>query len=245
MIGYPQILETLVALSTFFSVPVMIGCIVLGIIAAFYGYKLYKTFLRATFALGASFAVYEIIVFYLPIERLPSLYGLSWTAVIALVLAILCAIFAPYIYKFVSGAIVGASLGAYLMAFIGVKNSIIIGIVASIVAVLLGLLFRKIFKAFYIVSSSLGGMTTCALALGVILFPETFTYYMKESFITSFTKQGAALADIEMALAEVGLANVQAPTSDVGLLVMGGLIILGLIAGIVATILQFKNNKDN
>ena len=246
MIDYTLMLETLITMSKLFSTPVMIACIICGIVEAFFGYKIYKVFLRASFALGAGLTTYEIIAFYLPIDtKLPELFGLRWTAVIVLFVSILAAVLAPYIYKFITGAIVGASIGAYAIALCGVKNAIVISIVAAIVAILFGLLFRKIFKAVYILSSSFGGMLTSAYACGVILFPETFRYYLKESFIQTYTERGATAADIQMALAEVGLANVTAPTSDVGLLVFAALLGLGLIAAIVATIIQFKANKDN
>ncbi len=243
---YALILETLIALSYVFSLPVMLCCVVAGIVEGFFGYKIYKAFLRMTFAVGGGFIAYELIAYYLPVDAwLPDVFGLSWTAVITIVVAILAAILAPFIYKFVSGAIVGALTGIELMVTFGVQNTIIVGIVAGVVAILFGLLFIKIFKAVYILGSSFGGMFTTTYALGVILFPDTFLYLLKETVTEMFTAMGAAAGDIEAALVDSGLAEIAQPTSEVGLMVFGGLLVAGLIAGIVATVVQFKKNKEN
>jgi hypothetical protein len=242
---YATIASELFVLSELFTPPSMIACFIMGIVMAFFGYKIFRTFLRATFAIGGGVVAYVLFTFNFPINGyLPQVLELNWAAVFSLVAAILCAILAPYIYKFVAGFMVGDFLGACVMVILGVENEIAVLVVSIIVGILFGLLFTKIFKALYILGTSFSGTILAGFSLGVVLCPETFNYMFAETMKTYYSQLGAASADIQMALEDVGLANLSAPASDMGALLFGALIILGIVVGIVATIVQFKKCKE-
>jgi hypothetical protein len=126
----------------------------------------------------------------------------------------------------------------------GIENEIAVLVVSIIVGILFGLLFTKIFKALYILETSFSGTILAGFSLGVVLCPETFNYMFAETMKTYYSQLGAASADIQMALEDVGLANLSVPASDMGALLFGALIILGIVVGIVATIVQFKKCKE-
>lgn len=242
---YATIASELYRFSELFSLPSMFVYSIVGIIMAFFGYKIFKTFLRATYAIAGGIIAAEMVTLYIPVENwLPDVFGLSWTAVIAVVVGILAAILAPFIYKFVGGFLVGDMLGVLLMAVLDVKNEIAVLAVSLVLGIVFGLLFTKIFKAVYILSTSFSGTVLTGFSLGVILFPETFNYLFAETMKTYYSQLGAASADIQMALEDVGLANLSVPASDMGALLFGALIIVGIVAGIVATIVQFKKCKE-
>lgn len=242
---YATIASELFLLSELFAPPSMIACFIMGIVMAFFGYKIFKSFLRATYAIGGGIIAYDILTFDLPVnEYLPKVLELNWAIVFSIVAAILCAILAPYIYKFVGGYLVGDSLAASLMATLGVEDNIAVMVVSIIVGIAFGLLFTKIFKAVYILETSFAGTILAGFSLGVILAPETFNYLFAETMTKIYTQLGATATDIQMALVDVGLANLPAPTSQVGSIIICALIIAGVVAGIIATIVQFKKSRE-
>ena len=233
-------------LSELFLLPNLLGYFVAGIVFAFFGYKLFKTFLRATYAIGAGAFVYGVLMgipeFSLD-AMLPNVFGLGWTAIVVLVVAILAAILAPYIYKFVSGMFVGAFIGVFVAALLNVQNAVLMLVIVGILAVVFGLIFVKIFKAMYILGTSLGGGILAGFSVGAMLFPATFNYLFAYGMQQYFTMLGVPSADIAMAFELANLSTV-APQDNLGMLVMGGLIVIGLIVGIIATVVQFKKSED-
>ena len=174
---------------------------------------------------------------------LPDVFGLNWNAVAAILVAIIAAIIAPSIYKFIAGVAVGINIADNVIVTASINNRILQYIVIGFIALIMGLLFRKIFKGVYILSSSIGGMMSAAGAFGILLFPDTFNFYIKTAFEQMLTDAGATAADIQAAFESVGLAAVEAPASDMGLMVIGGLVVAGLVISIVAIIVQAKQTK--
>ena len=241
---YNYLIELLTLYSQLFSTPAMLFTIVFGIVIAFFGFRIYRTFLRPIYALGAGYLTYEILAYFLHLEKmLPDVFGLSWNAAIAIVVAVIAAIIAPSIYKFIAGVAVGLSIADRVIVTASIHNLILQCIVIGFIALIMGLLFRKIFKGVYIFSSSIGGMMSAAGALGILLFPDTFNFYIKTAFEQMLTEAGATAADIQAAFESVDLAAVEAPTSDMGILITAGLIVAGFVVSIVAMVVQTKQTK--
>ena len=240
---YTYLIELLTIYSQLFSTPAMLLTIVVGIVMAFFGFRIYRAFLRPVYAFVAGYLTYEILSYYSVTSNLPDVFGLNWNAVAAILVAIIAAIIAPSIYKFIAGVSVGITIANNVIVMVPINNKILQYIVIGFIALIVGLLFRKIFKGVYILSSSIGGMMSAAGALGILLFPDTFNFYIKTAFEQMLTDAGATAADIQAAFESVGLATVEAPASDMGLMVIGGLVVAGLVISIVAIIVQAKQTK--
>lgn len=241
---YTDLIELLTTYSQLFSTPAMLLTFVFGIVLAFFGFRIYRSFLRPVYALVAGYFTYEILAYFRPLEKmLPDVYGLNWNAVAAIVVAIIAAIIAPSIYKFIAGVGVGITIANNVILMVPINNQILRYIVIGFIALIVGLLFRKIFRGVYIFSSSISGMMSAAGAVGILFFPDTFNFYIKTAFEQMLTDAGATAADIQAAFESVGLAAVEAPTSDMSLLICAGLIGAALVASIVAIVVQAKQTK--
>ena len=244
MLDYATIVSDLAIYSELFSLPVMLIYSIVGIVMAFFGYKIFIKFRSCIYAIGAGIIAYTVLT-YFPVEGyFPDVYGLSFTAAIVIAAALLAAILAKFIYKFVAGALVGYSLGTNLVyVFLG-ENEIVEYIVGGVLALVFGILFVKIFKAVTILETSLTGSLLTGSAFGIMLFPETFSYHFAQYITTYYTGLGATATDVEKALETVGLTNIPTP-SDISTTLFRGIVLLSCVVGIVAVIVQFKKNREN
>ncbi len=244
--------DLLYALSEAFSFPSLLVSALCCIVAAFFGYYIFMKVLRLLVAAEVGILTYELLVLYVPaLGNLVPTLGISWYSVIALVVAILGAILAYRIYKvfvFASGAAFGAGfvpglIEGFVPGFIE-NNQVLFYIVAVIGAIVFGILITKAFRPLFILSTSLGGMTSFGAIVGIMLFPGTFNYVFKEFANALLLELGATTADIAQAFELVGLDTVVAPANDIGYLAIAVLSLVGLIVGIIATVKQFKRSVE-
>lgn len=164
-----------------FSAPTLLASLVLGLILAFFGYKLYRTSLAAV---GALFFGASANLFYPTISNLMgdfSVEPLNMRFATVIIAALLGALVMRYVQKlalFLVGAIFGWSFGAVALYAISPMLSEIeffktpsgIYTVLSVCALLFAILTPLIFKLLFIFTTSVAGLTVCTVALALSLF---------------------------------------------------------------------------
>lgn len=250
-LDYLTLVELLSAISEAFSFPSLLIFAIAGVVAAFFGYYIFMKALRLIIAAELGAIAYGIAVVYLP-ESMNSIAGLpisAW-ALIGFAFAIIGAICAHRIYKlfvFAVGAMFGVGFVPGLIKGFApslMESRIITYIAMGIGAIVFAIFFTKAFRPLFILSTSLGGMMGVGLTIGIMLCPDSFLYTFKEVLHQVLIEMGASAYDVNRAFETVGLNAIQAPASDMGLLIIGALTLVGLFVGFFAMVKQFKTDVE-
>ena len=250
-LDYLTMVELLSIISDAFSFPSLLVFAIVGIVAAFFGYYIFMKTLRIMVAIELGGLAYSLTVTLLPagmsaIEALP----ISIAALVGIVFAVIGAIIARRIYKlfvFAIGAAFGAGFATALLEGFAptlLENQIVTYVVMAVGAILFGILFIKAFRPLFIISSSLVGMMGVGATVGIMLCPSSFLYTFKEAMYEMLIEMGASAHDVNEAFETVGLNAIGAPASDMGLLIIGALTLVGLVVGVVAMVKQFKTEVE-
>lgn len=250
-LDYLILVELLTVISEAFSFPSLLVFAIVSTVAAFFGYYIFMKMLRVIVAIELGAIAYGLAVAYVP-EGLAASIGLpiSLVALIGFAFAIIGAIAARRIYKlfiFAVGAAFGAGFAPAIVASFApsvLENNVITYVIMGGGAVLFAIIFTKAFRPLFILSTSLFGMMSVGATVGIMLCPDSFLYAFKEGMYQALIEMGASAYDVNQAFEAVGLNAIQAPASDMGLLIIGALTLVGLVAGIFAAVKQFKTNIE-
>lgn len=250
-LDYLTLVELLTVISEAFSFPSLLVFSIVGIVAAFFGYYIFMKALRVIVAVELGTIAYSAAVAFLP-ESLRAIAGLpvSVPAVIGVAFAIIGALSAHRIYKlfvFAAGALFGLGFAPGLIAGFApslIENQIISYIAMGIGAIIFGVFFTKAFRPLFILYTSLGGMMCVGATVGIMLCPDSFLYTFKEVMYQVLVGMGTPEFDVNRAFNVVGLNAIEAPASNMGLLIIGALAVVGLLVGFVAMVKQFKTDVE-
>ncbi len=165
-------LETLLSGMAF---PVILAIAITCILMAFYSYRIFRIEISVAGSIGLGFVGYTVLA---PLVlRGIQAEGVNLQAVIGIVCAVIGWFAAYKLYKlaiFLCGAFLGYSLGAFLTALLAVKlpevtffnSSTGVIVISAICAAIAGILFVTLFKAVYILLTSIGGMILAAMLAG-------------------------------------------------------------------------------
>jgi hypothetical protein len=77
-----------------------------------------------------------------------------------------------------------------------------------------------------------------------MLCPNSFLYIFKEAMYQALMAMGSSAHDVNLAFETVGLNAIEAPASNMGLLIIGALAVVGFFIGIFAMVKQFKTDVE-
>ena len=205
-----------------YAVPVFIAAAFVYIIYACYCYKL----LRFSLVLAFS-AIFGVAGAFVTEMFVPAVAGINVSAAVGVVCAIIGALVGKNLFKFcvfVVGAALGFVVGMVLPTFLPnvefLQNPTILLIVAAVCALVVGILSIFLFKALYIIINCVGGVAVAGAMVGAALTDGV-------EFITD---------------PATGALSIATPGNNMTFILAGA--VLGLIAGIVIAVNQFKNSYD-
>ena len=168
-----------------FIFPISLVVVLILGLSALYSYRIFKIMLTVTGALGAGIGGYlgAAPLILNSLESVPEAFDLK--VVIGIVAALLGGLLINFLFKValcLSGAAVGFLGGSTLILPLLINQfpdsefftgNAGLWVVGGICALILGILFIFLFKFFYIVTSSLGGMIGASVILGVQVAPNS------------------------------------------------------------------------